>query len=114
MKKLSLISLAFLSLSSLNNNDYYFKITAKSNSKEDIIKMYEYKNEIIQSYSNMIIGLNQDEVIDDLCMLYDMKLDHHTLILDLGEGKTIEGKLRNNYCKEDIIVKSYIIDWLKK
>ncbi len=86
-------------------------VIANSNSKEDISEMYQYKNEIIQSYQSMIEGVSEKEVIEDLMILYPQMSysdEQLTFIIGEGKGKSIKGELKKDYCNVDIKPKSFI------
>ncbi len=88
-----------------------FSIVANSNTKEDIAEMYQYKNEIIGSYQEMITGVSEDEVMEDLTLLYpQMNYENNQLVLVIGEGKgkRISGELKKDYCEVDVKPKSFI------
>lgn len=88
-----------------------FNIIANSNSKEDITTMYQYKNDIIRSYQEMITGVEEEEVMKDLTLLYpQMRYENNQLVLMIGEGKgkNISGELKKDYCEVEIKPKSFI------
>lgn len=92
-----------------------FNITANSNNKEDIEIMYQYKNEIIKHYQDMITGMDEEDVLKDMVIIYpNMYYENHQLYLIIGEGqgKTIKGELKKDYCEVEIKPKSIFEEWL--
>lgn len=82
-----------------------FSITASNQDIESIKEMYAYKNELIVMYQDMITGVSEEEVIDDLLTLYpNMSYENNKikLVLDEGKGKTITGELKKDYCDVEI------------
>lgn len=93
-----------------------FVIISNSNSKEDIVIMYEYKNEIIENYAKMMIGLEEKTVIEDLLLMYpEMTYEKNQLIYVIGDGngKQIKGELKSNYCDVEVKPKSFIAEMFK-
>lgn len=113
IKKVYISFLIGLGVFSAPSNNVDFKIISNSNSKEDIEIMYEYKNEIIENYAKMIVGIDKQEVINDLILMYpNMTYENNELCLTIGNGlgKSIQGKLKNNYCDVEVKPKSWIVE----
>lgn len=113
VKKIYMSFLIGLSLFSTSVDNVNFKIISNSNSKEDLQIMYEYKNEIIENYAKMIIGIDKQQVIEDLILMYpDITYNNNELCLVIGEGmgKSIKGELKDNYCNVDVKPKSWLVE----
>ena len=110
-RKLFCLCIIGLSLNQSTVNQTMFKIVANSDQKEDIKEMYNYKNDLIQDYSKMITGVDEERVIEDLLILYpEMTYENGELclILGKGEGKGVSGELKQNYCEVKIKPKSWL------
>lgn len=112
-----LVGFSLFSSTTSTQSNLAFSITANSNSENDIKIMYEYKNNIVNDYSKMIVATNQSQVIEDLLILHpELSYNHGKLVCNLGEskGKTISGELRDNYCNVEVKPKSFFAELFKK
>lgn len=88
---------------------YEYKITAASNDTSDLIKMYDVKQDFIETYEKLILTVNEEyhreAVINNLSNFIDSSIGkceyiNETIVITIGEGegKSIEGYLKNNIC----------------
>lgn len=103
---------------------YEYKIVSNSNSPEDIVKTYLYKEKLIETYEDLVFDFdNRDHqtiiinnidkfVFDNEChCFYNGKIN---LVIGKGIGVTLEGKLKQNICDESVInEKFYIFELFK-
>lgn len=119
MKKLVIIILMGLFLISVKakNEEPQYKIIAHSYQEEDIKEMYKIKNELLKDYKEWVKGVDDKDQV-----LADHQNDYHAtykqgvyqIVLGKGEGKSLSGELKANYCEstKDIERKSFLFDWL--
>ncbi|MCH5172322.1 MAG: hypothetical protein J1F31_05805 [Erysipelotrichales bacterium] len=93
---------------------YKYEITANSNHAEDLYKLYDYKEKLIDIYDEQFLLLNEKERekklvsdielfnIDDTCRSYYAS---GTIVILVGDasGMTISGDLRKDSCDETVI-----------
>ena len=94
-----------------HTNTYYrFHIYPNNNDETSIKESYAYKNELIHSYQDMILGVDESQVMQDLLQLYQGEKVGYDLYFKLGEGngKALSGEFKNNYCDNEIKPKSWI------
>ncbi len=94
-----------------------YKIIGNSYQQKDIDEMYEVKNQLLKDYKEWVKGVdNPDQVLADHQEDYQATFRQgvYTITLGNGEGKTLTGDLKVNYCEstQDIETKSLIWDWL--
>ena len=92
------------------NTPYRFHIFASDDQEIGIKACYEYKNELIHSYQEMILGMDEEEVMNDLTRLYQGEKVGHDVYFKLGDGKgeELSGEFKNNCCDNEIKPKSWI------
>ena len=101
---------------------YEYKIIASSNNIEDMLVLYDVKQDFIQIYEELVLTVNEEyhreAVIDNLNKFIDSSLGkceylNEKIIITIGEGKggSIEGYLKNNICdSETANYKMFIFD----
>ncbi|MCD7892943.1 MAG: hypothetical protein LUG60_04495 [Erysipelotrichaceae bacterium] len=94
-----------------------YQIIANSNSSDDIKEMYTIKNQLLEDYKLWSEGVdNVDQVLADHTNEYNATYNQgiYTIILGNGEGKSLTGELKVNYCSSttDIKKKSLLFEWL--
>ncbi len=94
-----------------------YKITANSNSQSDIQEMYDVKASLLKDYKVWAEGVtNKDQVLADHQKEYNAVYYQgvYTVQLGSGEGKSLEGELKVNYCESstEIQKKSFLLSWL--
>lgn len=99
------------------NQEPKFEIIANSNREEDIKQMYEIKSQLIEDYKIWVKGVSdKDQVLADHVHEYDAiyKQGIYRIVLGEGEGKSLTGELKVNYCEstKDIKTKSFLFGWL--
>lgn len=119
MKKVVfLILVGFLCLSvHAQNEEPQYKIIANSNQDSDIKEMYDMKTSLLKDYKEWVKGVdNKDQALADHQNDYHAtyKQGIYQIILGQGQGKTLTGELKVNYCEstKDIETKSLLFDWL--
>ena len=93
----------------------YFVIYGDSH---QIYNIYEAKNELINAYQDLVIGLNVEEyekAIDCYTQSHDAVSYQNrtvTLVLGDGSGEMIQGKLKTNYCPDtDAHLETHFFFW---
>ncbi len=121
---LSSVSTVMISVQEPVSFTYEYKIVSNSNSPEDIVKTYLYKEKLIETYEDLVFDFasrdhqtiiinNIDKfVFDSEChCFYNGKIN---LVIGKGIGVTLEGKLKQNICDESVInEKFYIFELFK-
>lgn len=111
-----LVCMLCVSVEAKSQNPKY-KIISNSLKQEDIQKMYDIKNQLLIDYKEWVKGVdNPEQALADHQSDYQAtyKQGVYTIILGDGEGKSLTGDLKVNYCEttKDIETKSLIWDWL--
>lgn len=119
MKKMVIVVLMIMLCVGVNAKNYEpkYKIVGNSYNQKDIQEMYKIKSQLLRDYKEWSIGVdNKDQVLADHQKDYNAsyKQGIYTIIIGKGEGKTLEGQLKINYCEstQEIKKKSLIFDWL--
>lgn len=119
MKKIVIIILMIMFCISVQakSNEPQYKIIANSNQETDIKEMYDVKTSLLKDYKEWIKGVdNKDQALADHQSDYQAtyKQGVYQIILGKGQGKSLTGELKVNYCEstEDIETKSLLFDWL--
>ena len=92
---------------------YKYIITASSNDINDMLVMYDVKQDFIKTYDELILTLNEeyhrDTIINNLDKFIDSELGkceylNEKIVITIGEGKggTIEGYLKSNICDSEV------------
>lgn len=103
MKKLIigiLLCMNFVSVGA-NAETPTYKITANSNTAEDIQEMYETKEALLKDYITWVKGIDDvEQALADHAKCYQAKYYNGTyeIVLGKGNGKEITGKLQTSYC----------------
>lgn len=113
-----------LSNTSKPNFTYEYKITAASNDINDMLIMYDVKQNFLKKYEDLVLTVNEkyhrEMVINNLDNFVDIEnikcsyIDEKIVIV-IGEGKggSIQGSLKTNICdSESINYKMFIFDLL--
>jgi hypothetical protein len=99
----------------LEELDYKYKIVSNSNSLDDLLVLYEVKELLVISYNNALENnLNIDEVYNSFSN-YDIDLIDNTfvIVINNGEGISLEGKLKNSVCDNSTLNNRYaLLEWL--
>lgn len=121
MKNLIIIILScFLCIQvSANEQIPKYKIIANSNQHNDILKMYEIKNNLVSDYKIWTKSIDdKQQALYDHLEEYNATYENNIFLIVIGEGKGKEltGQLKNNYCEttKDIKKRSFIFDFLFK
>lgn len=120
MKKLSVVIVLVLMLCvsvHAKNQEPQYKIIANSNQETDIKEMYYIKDQLLKDFKSWSEGVdNKEQVLADHQSDYKAtyKQGIYKIVLGEGKGKSLDGKLRVNYCEstKDIETKSFLFDWL--
>lgn len=103
---------------------YKYIITASSNDINDMLIMYDVKQNFIKKYDELVLTVNEEYhremVINNLNNFVDTNLAKceyidEKIIITIGEGKggSIEGELKNNICDSEAVnYKMFIFDLL--
>lgn len=102
------------SLASSSSFKYLYQIKANSYTPKDTIKLYYYKEKLIDKYEQLAFSLKNEYLHQTIKQnISDFNFDDNciasyvngVIILTLGEGKgnVIEGKLRQNSCDNSVI-----------
>lgn len=113
---ISLLALSISAFSSLSSEPFKYKyeITANSNKAGEVIKLYDYKEKLIDTYDSYFLTLSEKEREKKLISSIDLfKIDDNcrsyyasgTIVVLVGDAKgmTITGDLRNDTCDETVI-----------
>ena len=99
----------------LEELDYKYKIVSNSNSLDDLLVLYEVKELLVISYNNALENnLNIEEVYNSFSN-YDIDLIDNTfvIVINNGEGISLEGKLKNSVCDNSTLNNRYaLLEWL--
>lgn len=99
----------------LEELDYKYKIISNSNSLDDLLVLYEVKELLVISYNNALENnLNIEEVYNSFSN-YDIDLIENTfvIVINNGEGISLEGKLKNSVCDNSTLNNRYaLLEWL--
>ena len=99
----------------LEELDYKYKIVSNSNSLDDLLILYEVKELLVISYNNALENnLNIEEVYNSFSN-YDIDLIDNTfvIVINNGEGISLEGKLKNSVCDNSTLNNRYaLLEWL--
>ncbi len=103
---------------------YEYLITASSNSMEDMLEMYDVKQNFIKKYDELVLSVNEEYhremIINNLNNFVDIKIAEcnyidEKIIIKIGEAKggSIKGSLKTNICdSETTNYKIFIFDLL--
>ena len=91
---------------------YEYKITASSDDINDMLEMYEVKQNFIEIYDELVLKVNEEyhrkTIINNLTKFVDSSKGkceyiNETIVITLGEGKggSIEGYLKSNICDNE-------------
>jgi hypothetical protein len=91
---------------------YEYMITSNSNDINDMLVMYDVKQDFIKTYDELVLSLNEeyhrDTIINNLDKFIDSDLGkceylNEKIVITIGEGKggTIEGYLKSNICDSE-------------
>jgi hypothetical protein len=91
---------------------YEYMITSNSNDINDMLVMYDVKQDFIKTYDELVLALNEehhrDTIINNLDKFIDSDLGkceylNEKIVITIGEGKggTIEGYLKSNICDSE-------------
>ena len=99
----------------LEELDYKYKVVSNSNSLDDLLVLYEVKELLVISYNNALENnLNIEEVYNSFSN-YDIDLIDNTfvIVINNGEGISLEGKLKNSVCDNSTLNNRYaLLEWL--
>ena len=99
----------------LEEVDYKYKIVSNSNSLDDLLVLYEVKELLVISYNNALEkDLDIEEVYNSFSN-YDIDLIDNTfvIVINNGEGISLEGKLKNSVCDNSTLNNRYaLLEWL--
>ena len=99
----------------LEELDYKYKIVSNSNSLDDLLVLYEVKELLVISYNNALEkDLDIEEVYNSFSN-YDIDLIDNTfvIVINNGEGISLEGKLKNSVCDNSTLNNRYaLLEWL--
>jgi len=94
-----------------------FEIISNSHNEVDIKEMYNVKSHLLEDYKEWIKGVDSKEQAladhqSDYNAIY--KQGVYRIVLGQGQGKSLKGELKVNYCEstQDIKKKSFLFDWL--
>ncbi len=125
-KKILFVLFMFLLVVNVNagHENYYFRILANSNQEVDIDRMYEVKDDILNTYTSITKGFSQmdiDVAITDNLKDFsgkDYRISYYNgeikIVIGKGAGKEISGELKQNYCEEVKVKKTkfFLLSWL--
>ncbi len=120
MKKMIVVAILIGMLSGsvyAKSQEPQFEIVANSNQENDIKKMYEIKEQLLEDYKIWVKGVyDKDQVLADHTSDYNAtyKQGVYRIVLGDGKGKSLTGELKTNYCEstKDIETKSFLFGWL--
>ena len=99
----------------LEEVNYRYKIVSNSNSLDDLLVLYEVKEMLVISYNNALENdLNIQEVYHSFSN-YEINLinDTFVIVINKGEGISLEGKLKTSVCDESTLNNRYaLLEWL--
>jgi hypothetical protein len=99
----------------LEEVNYRYKIVSNSNSLDDLLVLYEVKEMLVISYNNALENdLNIQEMYHSFSN-YEINLinDTFVIVIDKGEGISLEGKLKISVCDESTLNNRYaLLEWL--
>ena len=102
------------SIATSSSFKYLYQIKANSYTPKDTIKLYYYKEKLIDQYEKMAFSLKNEYLHQTIKQnISDFNFDDNcvasyvngVIVLTLGEGRgsLIEGKLRQNSCDNSVI-----------
>lgn len=103
---------------------YQYNVVSNSNSPDDVIKTYLYKEQLIDLYEDLVFDFSSRDHqtiirnnIDKFCFdstchsYYNGKIN---LVIGKGLGVSLQGKLKQDICDESVIrEKFYIFELFK-
>ena len=99
----------------LEEVNYRYKIVSNSNSLDDLLVLYEVKELLVINYNNALENdLDIQEVYHSFSN-YEINLidDTFVIVIDKGEGISLEGKLKISVCDESTLNNRYaLLEWL--
>ena len=99
----------------LEELDYKYKIVSNSNSLDDLLVLYEVKELLVISYNNALENNLEIEEVYNSFSNYDIDLIDNTfvIVINNGEGISLEGKLKNSVCDNSTLNNRYaLLEWL--
>ena len=99
----------------LEEVDYKYKIVSNSNSLDDLLVLYEVKELLVISYNNALENNLEIEEVYNSFSNYDIDLIDNTfvIVINNGEGISLEGKLKNSVCDNSTLNNRYaLLEWL--
>lgn len=116
---LMLLALSTPTVASEQREGIYFEITAATEINKDVEEAYVYKNNVIDIFQELAKGIDKDNyykvIIDNLNLFKSenvvVEYEHPNLIIIMGEGEgtTITGELRVDYCVKEITRTKFFI-----
>lgn len=93
---------------------YEYQIVANSNSIPDMVRLYEYKEKVIETYEANFLDSSREEIEKELknnmfifCYDYDVRayFAYGAIVLMIGSanGACLKGDLRKDSCDETVI-----------
>lgn len=111
-----LIGMLCISVQAKSSEPQY-KIVANSNNENDIKEMYKVKDLLLEDFKAWSKGVDdKDQVLADHQSDYNAIFNQgiYKIVLGSGQGKTLNGEIKTNYCEstKDVKTKSLLFDWL--